>query len=76
MLSEVQEDEHRQLGRQGMPVTAIWARDDRTIPITALGRLAEWNRKAHQEVVVQADHALPYTHGPQLFDALREAMRN
>ena len=76
MLSEIQEKEHRQLGRQGLPVTAIWASDDKIIPITALGRLAEWNRKAHHEVVLGADHALPYTHGPQLVAAMREAMRD
>lgn len=76
MLSEVQEQEHRQLGRQGIPVVAIWAGQDKIVPLSAIGRLAEWNRAAHQEVVDRADHAMPYTHGHQVTDALREALHD
>ena len=76
ILAEVQEEEHRQLGRKGIPVIAVWAGADKVIPLQAIGRLAEWNREAHQEVVNHADHALPYTHGEQLTVALRAAMHD
>ena len=76
ILAEVQEEEHRQLGRKGIPVIAVWAGTDKIVPLQAIGRLAEWNREAHQEVVNHADHALPYTHGEQLAVALRAAMHD
>lgn len=76
ILSEVQEAEHRKLGREDVPVVAIWAENDQVIPISALGVLAQWNRAARQEVVEGADHALPYTHDEHLFEALRTAMRD
>jgi len=74
IMSEVQENEHRQFGRQGIPVIAIWAQEDRMVPLSALGRLAEWNRAARHEVVNKADHGLIYTHGRQLTQALRAAL--
>jgi pimeloyl-ACP methyl ester carboxylesterase len=74
MLSETHEKEHRQLGRKGIPVIAIWAAEDKVIPVQAIGRLAEWNRAVRQEVVPYADHAVPYTHGEQLVAALRAAL--
>lgn len=76
MLAEVQEEEHRQLGRKGIPVIAIWAENDSIIPLTSLGKLAEWNRTARHEVVEHADHGLPYTHGRELIEALRNALRD
>ena len=76
MLAEVQEEEHRQLGRKGIPVIAIWAENDSIIPLTSLGKLAEWNRTARHEVVEHADHGLPYTHGRELIEALRSALRD
>ena len=71
ILSEIQEREHRKLGRQGIRVCAIWAGDDKIVPLQAIGKLAEWNRAAQQEVVARADHALPYTHGEPLIVAMR-----
>lgn len=76
ILAEVQEEDHRQLGRKGVPVIAIWAENDCIIPLTALGKLAEWNRTARHEVVANADHGLPYTHGRELIEALRSALRD
>lgn len=76
ILSEVQEREHRQLGRQGIPVFAIWAEKDKIVPLRAIGKLAEWNRASHQEVVEKADHALPYTHSERLITALRATLRH
>ncbi len=76
MLAEIQEEEHRKLGREDVPIVAIWGENDQVIPISALGLLAQWNREARQEVVEGADHALPYTHDDQLIEALRLALRD
>jgi pimeloyl-ACP methyl ester carboxylesterase len=76
ILAENHEAEHRQLGRQGIPVVAIWAGSDPIIPLRAVGLLALWNRAARQEVVDHADHGLPYTRGAQLIIALRSALRD
>lgn len=76
MLSETQEKEHRQLGRQGMPVIAVWGGADQVIPLSALGLLALWNRDVRQEVIDGADHGLPYTHGEKVVAALRAALRD
>ncbi len=76
MLAGSSQKDHRKLAREDVPVIAIWAEEDQIIPISALGVLAQWNRAARQEVVAEADHALPYTHCDQLLKALRKAMRN
>lgn len=76
LLARSSRDDHRKLAREDVPVIAIWAENDQVIPISALGVLAEWNRAARQEVVSDADHALPYTHSDQLLKALRAALRN
>jgi pimeloyl-ACP methyl ester carboxylesterase len=76
MLSEIQQDDHVQLGKKGIPVIAIWAEADTVIPLSAIGKLAEWNRSARHEVVENAGHAMPYTHGAQAIEALRNALRD
>jgi len=76
MLTRLQEQEHRKLGKQGIPVVAVWAGEDPVIPLRAVGMLGLWNREARQEVVNSADHDLPWTHSDQLNAALRVAMRN
>ncbi|MCG3269419.1 alpha/beta fold hydrolase [Yoonia sp. I 8.24] len=75
MLSEGQEKDHRRLGRIDVPTIAIWAEHDQVIPIQALGVLAQWHRAVRQEVVAGADHAMPYTHCPQLLQAIVKAMK-
>ncbi|MGP6087811.1 alpha/beta fold hydrolase [Antarctobacter jejuensis] len=64
------EVEHRRIAANGTPVTAIWGREDRTIPIRAKDTLALWNRNARQEVIDSAGHGLPYTHTRQLAQAI------
>lgn len=76
ILAEDQEEDHRKLYRQAIPVTAIWADADPIIPLRAVGLLGLWNRDANQEVVKGADHAMAYTHGAELAVALREALRD
>ncbi len=76
MLAEVQENDHRKLYRQGIPVAAIWAGADPIIPLRAVGLLGLWNRDARQEVIEGADHGLPYTHAKEMADALRAILRD
>lgn len=56
------ENTHRTLAEAGLPVTAIWGRDDDVIPLRALGQLSQWNRHARQAVIDGAGHGLVYTH--------------
>lgn len=56
------EQEHRAISREGISVIAIWGRDDTVIPLSAMGRLTQWNRMARQEVIDGAGHGLTYTH--------------
>ena len=74
MLDREQEEEHRDITREGVPVLAIWGREDEVIPITGLGKLAEWNRVARQEVIEGAGHALAYTHSDDVLYAMRDLM--
>lgn len=70
ILSETFEKEHRQLGRKGIPVAAIWGRLDEVIPLRACSLLTEWNRNVRHEMIDDAGHALPYSHP----DALQRAL--
>lgn len=76
MLSEIQAQDHRRLGLEDVPVIAIWAEQDEVIPAEASGQLAQWNRVVKQDVVKGAGHGLPYTHGAELAEAIRIALRD
>lgn len=75
LLSDDFEQDHRSLGREGVPVLVVWGEDDAVIPISALGQLAKWNRAAHQEVIEGAGHGLPYTHTDQVMEFVRAEVR-
>jgi pimeloyl-ACP methyl ester carboxylesterase len=75
MLSEQLEAEHRRIGREGIPVVAIWGEDDDVVPLRSLGTLAAWNRAAKQEVIKGAGHGLPHTHASDVVTVLREVLR-
>ena len=71
-LSVPQHRAHRLLGREDVPVIAIWGGQDPVIPLRALGTLSQWNRNAVQEVVADADHSLPWRHAAQIVAILRQ----
>lgn len=75
MLEEVQEEAHRAIGREGIPVVGIWAEKDEIIPLSSLGTLTQWNRAVRQEVIEGADHRMPYTHANEIGDVLRDILR-
>ncbi|MEX0317870.1 MAG: alpha/beta fold hydrolase [Ruegeria sp.] len=76
ILSRELQDEHRTIHRAGVPVLAIWAREDDVIPLSAMGRLTEWSRDAWQEVIEDAGHGMTYTHTDQIAAILSERLRD
>lgn len=70
-----QEAEHRRIGREDVPVIAIWGEADAEVPLRALGRLAAWNRAARQEVIAGANHDLPRTQAEHVVAILRAEFR-
>lgn len=76
ILDQDLEEEHREISREGIRVLAIWGRDDEVIPITGMGKLAEWNRVARHEVIEGAGHGLAYTHTDEVLYAMRDLMRD
>ena len=74
MTLDNMERQHRVLGREGVPVVAIWGDRDSVIPLTSLGKLAQWNRLSRQEVA-GAGHGLPYTHASEIGALLRTILK-
>lgn len=75
-LSIDQLEAHRAISKNGIPVLAVWAEHDDAIPISAMGRLAEVNREAYQDVITGADHRLPTTHPREIILAVQEFLRD
>jgi len=67
-------DQHRTIHQAGVPVLAIWGRDDTVIPLSAMGRLTEWSRSTRQEVIEDAGHGLTYTHTDQVLSILGQRL--
>ncbi|GAW36428.1 lipase 1 precursor [Roseovarius sp. A-2] len=76
MLSENLTEAHGDMAEAGVPVLAIWGREDAIIPLSAMGRLAQINRSARQEVIEGAGHGLTYTHTEAVLHAMRDLMRH
>ncbi|SEL42281.1 Pimeloyl-ACP methyl ester carboxylesterase [Roseovarius azorensis] len=76
MVSEDMTGAHADIAEAGLPVLAIWGRDDSVIPIRSMARLSEINRNARQEVIEGAGHGLTYTHTDQVLHAMRDLMRD
>lgn len=76
MLSEDLTEAHADIAETGLPVLALWAGEDRIIPLAAMGRLAQINRNARQEVIAGAGHGLTYTHTEAVLNAMRDLMRD
>ena len=72
-LYQPQEQAQRHLGREDVPVTAIWGGRDKVIPLRALGLLSQWNRNTRQEVVQDAGHGLPWSHAEDIVRILRDS---
>lgn len=76
MLREPQDANHREIGRAGVPVLAIWGTEDPIIPLTAMSRLAELNPDAHHAQVAGAGHVLLQTHPANVAAALKRFVKD
>lgn len=74
MLDEMQKEAHQKIGREDIPVIAIWAENDAVIPLSALGMMAQWNRNVRQETIPNAGHAMAATHATAIVDLLRDLL--
>ncbi|MEH6835102.1 MULTISPECIES: alpha/beta fold hydrolase [Falsihalocynthiibacter] len=74
-LSVDQLGAHRAMAKNGTPVLAIWGDKDSAIPLSAMGRLAEVNRAAYQDVLKGADHGLLLTHSDEIIPIVQEFLR-
>ena len=63
---------HETLQTEGVPVMAIWGRQDDVIPITAADRLVEWNPTVQTVILDDAGHGLTYTHVTTVLDHIHE----
>ncbi|WP_102223988.1 alpha/beta fold hydrolase [Acidimangrovimonas sediminis] len=72
ILGEPRDDDHRQLFRTTLPVLAIWGEEDALIPLAALGRLTQLNRRTRQVTLSGAGHSLPWTHPREVMSALSD----
>ncbi|MBP0483148.1 alpha/beta fold hydrolase [Sagittula salina] len=70
-LRRSSEAAQRNLSAAGVPVLAIWGREDPVVPLSAMGQLSQWNRTVRQVVVDGAGHGLPYTHTDSVAAAIR-----
>ncbi len=76
LLTRPLKEEHKIIHRAGIPVLAIWGRQDTVIPLTAMGTLAEWSRDARQDVIEGAGHGLTYTHTREVLASLSGSLRD
>ena len=72
-LRSSSEEQHREIARHRLPVTAVWGKQDRVIPLRAMGTLAQWNPAVRHVVVEGAGHGLPYSHAEDVADAIRQS---
>ena len=70
MLRGESETEHRLIAAAGLPVLAIWGRDDTVIPLAAGDVLASWNPQARHAIIDGAGHGLPFTHSAEATAAI------
>jgi pimeloyl-ACP methyl ester carboxylesterase len=73
-LRDTREAEHKKLSRVDVPVLAIWAAEDQSIPLSGMGALSRWNRFARQVQIEGATHWLPLTHPVEVARALADGM--
>ncbi|XDA98543.1 alpha/beta hydrolase [Sulfitobacter sp. LCG007] len=76
ILSELMESDHLDIRNSGIPVLALWGREDDVIPLAASKVLASWNPDARQAIIDDAGHGLPYTHAEEVLARIRDFFRN
>ncbi len=76
ILKEPMFEEHKKIAREGLPVYAFWGGQDEVISQNAIGRLAEYSRRANQQIIDDAGHGLPYTHGREIVRRFRDMLKD
>ncbi|MCF6305288.1 MAG: alpha/beta hydrolase [Rhodobacteraceae bacterium] len=76
ILSHPLKEQHKTVHQAGIPVLAIWGKEDSVISQSGLGVLAQWNRHARQDVIEGAGHGLPYTHTNQVLASIADALQD
>ncbi|KUP92999.1 alpha/beta fold hydrolase [Tritonibacter horizontis] len=76
LLREDLDAAHRSFNQQGLPVLALWGGEDRIIPAHVIGRMAELNRSAKQDVIAGAGHGVVYTHPKEIAQLIYENQRH
>lgn len=76
ILREPRDKDHRRIGREALPVLAIWGSEDPVIPLSSMGRLAELNPDAHHAQIAGAGHVVLQTHPAQVAQALRNFLKD
>jgi len=71
ILRTTTEEQQRAIAAAGVPVLAIWAKEDAVIPLSGKDTLAQWNPQAKQIVIAEATHSITYTHTDQVLEAFR-----
>jgi pimeloyl-ACP methyl ester carboxylesterase len=66
---------NRKVAEAGIPVLGIWGGQDDVIPPQTSAVLSEWNPLAHNVLVDDAGHGLPYTHSDEVVAAFEEFVR-
>jgi pimeloyl-ACP methyl ester carboxylesterase len=74
ILAQSQTAAHRTLGRNGIPVFAVWGQGDDIVPLSAMGVLTIWNRNVIHAEIKGAGHGLPYTHPQETVAAFTDMM--
>ena len=75
ILLEMMIDDHKKIAEEKIPVLAVWAEQDDTIPLKGLGYLAQINRASRNEMIEGADHIMPHTHAKAIIDRLGDLSR-
>lgn len=74
-LSQSQEANHRAIAKTPIAVISVWGEEDSVIPLSSIGKLAEWNRRAYKYQIAGAGHGIGYSHPDAVAMALQEHLR-
>ena len=74
-LSRTFKHEHELIRELGIPVLAIWGREDAVIPLKTLGKLSHINPEVQHFELRKAGHEFPQTHPSDVAEALQSFLK-
>ncbi len=69
-LSATTQQDHQEIARSALDVTAVWGEIDDVIPLSCKETLSQWNDQVKHVVVPKVGHSVPYTDSQWVVDAL------